>query len=270
MNELDRDQLHELYYYMRLTRSLEERFERLFKQDKIVGGLYRSLGQEGESVAAAYALEEGDWLAPATRNLGALLVRGVSPAEMLLQYMAKADAPCAGKDNTTHFIDRERGLVGPISPLGTMMSVMAGIALSFRLRSERQVGLTFIGEGATRTGSAHEGLNFAAVQRLPLVVIVEDNGWAFATRTAEETANTRLADMAEGYGVHGVQVDGNDVLAVYRATREAVERAREGEGMSIVEVKTYRMKSSSTGVPGTPSIGSSRSWKARAWPPAPS
>ena len=242
MNELDRDQLHELYYYMRLTRSLEERFERLFKQDKIVGGLYRSLGQEGESVAAAYALGEGDWLAPATRNMGALLVRGVAPVEMLLQYMAKADSPCAGKDNTTHFIDPERGLVGPISPLGTMMSVMAGIALSFRLKGERQVGLTFIGEGATRTGAAHEGLNLAAVQRLPLVVILEDNGWAFATRTEEETANTRLADMAEGYGVHGVQVDGNDVLAVYRATREAVDRARAGEGMSMVEVKTYRMK----------------------------
>ncbi len=242
MADLNRAQLHELYYYMKLTRSLEERLELLFKQGKIVGGLYRSLGQEGESIAAAYALEEGDWLAPAIRNMGALLVRGVTPQEMLLQYMARADSNCRGKDGTTHFTDPQRGLVGPISPLGTMMGVMAGVALSFKLRGEKRVALTFIGEGATRTGAAHEGINFAAVQRLPFVLIAEDNGWAFATRTAEEMANTNLVDMAAGYGVHGVQVDGNDVLAVYDAAREAVERARGGGGMSIIEVKTYRMK----------------------------
>lgn len=242
MVDLNRTQLHELYYYMRLTRSLEERAELLFKQEKMVGGLYRSLGQEGESVAAAYALEDGDWFAPSTRNLGGFLVRGVTPKEMLLQFMAKSDSNCRGKDNVNHFIDPERGLVGPISPLGTMISVLAGVALSFKLKGERQVALTHLGEGATRTGAAHEGLNMAAVQRLPLVVILEDNGWAFSTRTSEMAANTDLVDMAEAYGVPGVQVDGNDVLAVYAAAKQAVERAREGGGMSLVEVKTYRMK----------------------------
>ena len=242
MDNLSQTQLRELYYYMKLTRSLEERLEFLFKQGKIVGGLYSSLGQEAESIAAAYALEDGDWLAPGIRNLGALLVRGVSPKEMLLQYMAKADGPCRGKDTTTHFTDPVRGLVGPISPLGTMICVMSGVALSFKLRREPQVALTFIGEGATRTGAAHEGTNLAAVQGSPLVLIAEDNGWAFATRTHEEVANTNLVDMAEGYGVPGVQVDGNDALAVYAAAKEAVDRARGGGGMSIIEVKTYRMK----------------------------
>ncbi len=242
MVDLSKAQLHELYYYMRLTRSVEERAELLFKQEKMVGGLYRSLGQEGESVAAAYALEDGDWFAPSTRNLGGSLVRGVTPKEMLLQFMAKGDSNCRGKDNVNHFIDPVRGMVGPISPLGTMICVLGGVALSFKLKGERQVALTHLGEGATRTGTAHEGLNMAAVQRLPFVVIIEDNSWAFSTRTSEETANTDLVDMAEAYGVPGVQVDGNDVLAVYTASKEAVERARDGGGMSIVEVKTYRMK----------------------------
>ncbi|MEE8550863.1 MAG: thiamine pyrophosphate-dependent dehydrogenase E1 component subunit alpha [Gemmatimonadota bacterium] len=242
MTDLSRDQLHELYRYMRLTRSLEERFERLFKQDKIVGGLYRSLGQEAESVGSAYALEDGDWLGPGVRNLGAMLVRGVTVKEMLLQYMAKAEAPCGGKDNTTHFIDPDRGMLGPISPLGTMICTLSGVALAFKMRGEPRVAMTYIGDGGSRTGAAHEGTNFAAVQHLPFVLVVEDNGWAFATRTSEEMAIENMVDMAVGYGVHGLEADGNDVLAVYAAAREAVDRARGGGGMSIIAVKTYRMK----------------------------
>lgn len=240
---MNRSQFHELYYYMRLTRALEERLESLYKQGKVAGGLYRSLGQEGESIGAAYALEDGDFIAPSTRNMGSLFVRGVSPKEMLLQYMARSDAPAGGKDNITHFSDvGERGFIGPISPLGTMISVLAGVALSFKMREESRVAMTFLGEGATRTGAAHEGINFAAVQRLPFVLVVEDNGWAFATRTSEQTALENLVDMAPGYGIPGEQVDGNDVLAVYEASKRAVDRARSGGGMSLIEVKTYRMK----------------------------
>jgi pyruvate dehydrogenase E1 component alpha subunit/2-oxoisovalerate dehydrogenase E1 component alpha subunit len=242
MTDLSRERLHELYYYMSLTRSLEERLERLFKQGKIVGGLYRSLGQEAESVGAAYALGDGDWLGPGIRNLGAMLVRGVKPEEMLLQYMARGGAPTGGRDNTTHFSDPERGLVGPVSPLGTMICVLDGVGLSFRMRGEAQVVMTFIGDGGSRTGAAHEGINFAAVRHLPFVLIAEDNGWAFGTRTSEEMAIPDMVEMAAGYGVHGEKVDGNDVLAVYHVAREATERARSGGGMTIVEVKTYRMR----------------------------
>jgi TPP-dependent pyruvate/acetoin dehydrogenase alpha subunit len=238
--DLTREQLLELYYYMRLTRSLEERFEILFKQGKIVGGLYRSLGQEAESVGSAYALGPGDWLAPAIRNLGSLLVRGVTPKEMLLQYMARRDAPTGGKDNTTHFGDFDRWLIGPISPLGTTLCVMAGIALGIKMRGESNVVLTYIGDGGSRTGAAHEGLNFAAVQHLPFIVILEHNRWAFATRYEEEMAAEHMIAMAPAYGVRGEQVDGNDVLAVYAATRRAVEHARKGGGMTLIEVETYR------------------------------
>jgi pyruvate dehydrogenase E1 component alpha subunit/2-oxoisovalerate dehydrogenase E1 component alpha subunit len=240
MTDLSRAQLLDLYYYMRLNRSLEERFETLFKQGKIVGGLYRSLGQEAQSVGSAYALQDGDWLAPAIRNLGALLVRGVSPQEMLLQYMARRDAPTGGKDNTTHFGDFDRWLMGPISPLGTTLCVMAGIALGIKMRGEPNVALTYIGDGGSRTGAAHEGINFAAVQRLPFIVILEHNRWSFATRYEEEMAVEHMVDMAVGYGVRGEQVDGNDVVAVYEATRRAVDHARGGGGMTLIEVETYR------------------------------
>lgn len=242
MAELTRAQLHELYYYMRLTRSLEERLETLFRQGKLAGGLYRSLGQEGESVGAAYALREGDYLTPAIRNLGAMLVHGVTPARIFCQCMGSVCAPSGGRDTTTHFHDHEIGYIGLISSLGTTVCVMDGIALSFKLRAEERIGLVFLGDGGSRTGAAHEGLNFAAALQLPLVVVVENNGWAFATRTAEETALENLVDMAKGYGVPGQQVDGNDVLAVYDATRVAAERARSGGGMSLIEVVTYRMK----------------------------
>jgi pyruvate dehydrogenase E1 component alpha subunit/2-oxoisovalerate dehydrogenase E1 component alpha subunit len=240
MTGLSKAQLLELYYYLRLTRSLEERFETLFKQGKIVGGLYRSLGQEAQSVGSAYALEDGDWLAPAIRNLGSLLVRGVSPKEMLLQYMARRDAPTGGKDNTTHFGDFERWLIGPISPLGTTLCVMTGIALGIKMRGESGVVLTYIGDGGSRTGAAHEGINFAAVQHLPFICILEHNRWSFATRYEEEMAVEHMVDMAVGYGVRGEQVDGNDVIAVYEATRRAIEHARNGGGMSLLEVETYR------------------------------
>ncbi len=240
MADLSRDQLLDLYYYMKLTRSLEERFEVLFKQGKIVGGLYRSLGQEAQSVGSAYALQEGDWLAPAIRNLGSFLTRGVTPKEMLLQYMARRDAPTGGKDNTTHFGCFKRCLIGPVSPLGTTLCVMGGIALGIKMRGEPNVVLTYIGDGASRTGAAHEGINLAAVQRLPFVLILEHNRWAFATRYEEEMATEHMVDMAVGYGVRGEKVDGNDVVAVYEATRRAVDHARNGGGMTMIEVETYR------------------------------
>lgn len=240
MTDLSRAQLLDLYYYLRLTRSLEERFEILFKQGKIVGGLYRSLGQEAQSVGSAYALQDGDWLAPAIRNLGSLLVRRVSAKEMLLQYMARRDAPTGGKDNTTHFGDFDRWLIGPVSPLGATLCVMAGIALGLKMRGEPNVVLTYIGDGGSRTGAAHEGINFAAVQRLPFIVLLEHNRWAFATRYEEEMAVEHMVDMAVGYGVRGEQVDGNDLVAVYEATRRAVNHARNGGGMTLIEVETYR------------------------------
>jgi TPP-dependent pyruvate/acetoin dehydrogenase alpha subunit len=241
---LARDQLLELYYYMRLTRSLEERLVNLYRQTKVVGGLFRSLGQEADAVGSAYALDrsKGDVLSPLIRNLGSMLVQGATPVEILRQYMAKGDSPTRGRELNIHFGDTVRGFIGQISHLGDMVPVMAGVTLSFKLRGEPRVGLVYVGDGATSTGAFHEGINFAAVQRCPLVVIVENNGYAYSTPTTRQTACASFKDKAIGYGVPGVQADGNDVVATYQVTREAVDRARAGGGVTLIELITYRRK----------------------------
>lgn len=241
---LTRDQLLELYYYMRLTRSLEERLVNLYRQTKVVGGLFRSLGQEADAVGSAYALDrsKGDILSPLIRNLGSMLVQGATPLEILRQYMAKGDSPTRGRELNIHFGDTRRGFIGQISHLGDMVPVMAGVTLSFKLRGQDRVGLVYVGDGATSTGAFHEGINFAAVQRCPLVVIVENNGYAYSTPTTKQTACASFQDKAIGYGIPGVRADGNDVVATYQVTKEAVDRARAGEGVTLIELMTYRRK----------------------------
>src|SRR5438552_3201462 len=205
---LTREQLLEIYRYLRLTRTLEERLTALYRQSKVIGGLFRSLGQEGESVASAYALERGkhgDILSPLIRNLGSMLVMGARPVEILRQYMAKAEGPTRGRELNVHFNDLELGYLGQISHLGDMIPVMAGIRLTFKLRREPRVGLVYIGDGGMSTGTFHEGLNLAAVQRLPLVVIGEYNHWAYSTPPDKQFAVTDLAEKAKGYGVHADQ-----------------------------------------------------------------
>ena len=239
---LTRDQLLELYHWMRLTRTLEERLVALYRQTKVVGGLFRSLGQEACAVGSAYALEKGDILSPLIRNLGSMLVKGALPIEILRQYMAKGDSMTRGRELNIHIGDLERGFVGQISHLGDMIPVMAGVALSFKLRNQPRVGLAYVGDGATSTGAFHEGINLAAVQRVPLVVIVENNGYAYSTPTRKQTAAQRFVDKALGYGIPGFQGDGNDVLEVYQVTRRAVDIARGGGGTVLVEFMTYRRK----------------------------
>src|SRR4029079_9941192 len=181
---------------------LEERLGNLYRQTKVVGGLFRSLGPEACAVGSAVALPRADAvsslirdpgredvLSPLIRNLGSMLVKGATPVEVLRQYMARGDSPTRGRELNIHFGDVEdRNFVGQISHLGDMVPVMAGVTLSFRLRDEPRVGLVYVGDGATSTGAFHEGINFAAVQRCPLVVIVENNGYAYSTPTSKQTA----------------------------------------------------------------------------------
>jgi pyruvate dehydrogenase E1 component alpha subunit/2-oxoisovalerate dehydrogenase E1 component alpha subunit len=239
------DQLLEIAYYLRLTRTLEERLVALFRQAKVIGGLYRSLGQEGESVAAAYALDykQGDVVQPLIRNLGSILVAGAKPADIIKQYMAKGDSPTRGRELNIHFGNPAKdGFIGQISMLGDMIPVMAGIALAGRMQKRNLVTLAFIGDGGSSTGAFWEGMNFASVQKLPMVVVVEDNGYAYSTPTSKQTAAKTLADKAVAFGCAGETVDGNDVLAVYEAAKRAVDRARRGEGVTLLEVKTFRIK----------------------------
>ena len=239
---LTRAQLHELYYYLRLNRRVDEQLTNLYRQGKVVGGVYSSLGQEAISVGTAYALGPEDFIGPMIRNVGAMLVRGYRPRDVFLQYMARQDGPTGGRDANTHFGDLARGVVAPISVLGELVPVLAGVGLAARIRKEKRVALTYVGDGATSTTQFHEGVNFAAVLRLPLVVVAENNGWAYSTPVEKQMAVKDIAERAKAYGIPGVIVDGNDVLAVYEAARAAADRARQGLGPTLIEAKTMRMK----------------------------
>jgi TPP-dependent pyruvate/acetoin dehydrogenase alpha subunit len=239
--ELSRQQYFDLYYYMRLNRAVEDTMVKLFRQNKIVGGLYSSLGQEAISAGTAYALEKKDWLAPMIRNIGALLVKGVPPRDIFMQHMAKYDSPTKGKDGTSHFGDLDNlHIVSPISMLGDLIPVMTGVAMAGRYLGQKIVAMTWIGDGGSSTGVFHEGLNFAATQKAPFVLILENNLWAYSTPVRRQVPLENLADRAKAYGMDSYIVDGNDIVAVYSTAKEAVERARAGEGPILIEAKTFR------------------------------
>jgi TPP-dependent pyruvate/acetoin dehydrogenase alpha subunit len=239
--KLTEKQYLDLYYYMRLNREVEETMTRLFRQNKIVGGLYSSLGQEAISVGTSYALEKRDWLAPMIRNIGALLVKGVPPRDIFTQHMAKYTSPTKGRDGTSHFGDLENlHIVSPISMLGDLIPVMAGVAIGGRYLGQKIVTMTWIGDGGSSTGVFHEGLNLAASQRAPFVLILENNLWAYSTPVQRQVPLENLADRAKAYGIASYIVDGNDVVEVYTTAKEAVERARAGEGPILIEAKTFR------------------------------
>jgi TPP-dependent pyruvate/acetoin dehydrogenase alpha subunit len=240
---LTRAQAIEIYRLMVLNRRMEQTLENLYKQGKVVGGVYFGLGQEACSCASAYALGNDDWLAPMIRNQGSLLVRGFKARDMMMQYMAKADSPTQGRDGTSHFGDiYRRNVVSPISMLGDLIPVMAGVALGARLQGRNIAVMTYIGDGGQSTGVTHEGINFAAVQALGLVLLIESNRWAYATPSEMQYRVEDLAERAIAYGIPGVIVDGTDALQVYDAAHEAVERAHRGEGPTLIEAKMMRMK----------------------------
>jgi TPP-dependent pyruvate/acetoin dehydrogenase alpha subunit len=274
-DSLTSNQLLEMYYFARLAREIEERLVILFRQSKVIGGLYRSLGQEGESVGTAYALKKSDAVLPLIRNMGALMTMGIRPKEIFLQYMAKGESNTRGRDLNIHIVhmpawtrdltptaerdprpsrgagqeagaaglaDNEPVVVGPISMLGDSIPVAAGIGMGARMRGRDLVAMAWIGDGATSTGAFHEGLNFAAVQKAPLVVIAEDNKFAYSTPIAKQMAITRIDERAAAYGIPHEMVDGNDMLAVYDVAKRMVDRARAGEGASLVGVDTMRME----------------------------
>jgi pyruvate dehydrogenase E1 component alpha subunit/2-oxoisovalerate dehydrogenase E1 component alpha subunit len=256
-DSLSRNQLLEMYYFARLARDIEERLVLLFRQSKVVGGLYRSLGQEGESVGTAYALKRTDAVLPLIRNMGVLTTFGVRPREVFLQYMAKGTSNSRGRDLNIHIVhmpawtrgeavagdqDDEPVIVGPISMLGDSIPVAAGIAMGARMRGRDLVAMAWIGDGATSTGAFHEGLNFAAVQKLPLVVVAEDNKYAYSTPIAKQMAIGRIDERAAAYGIPHEMVDGNDILAVYDVASRLVSGARRSGGAALIGVDTMRMQ----------------------------
>lgn len=231
-----------MYRFVRLNRMVDDRLGILYRQNEVIGGVYASRGQEGLTVASAMALGPDDFVAPLIRNMGAMLVRGVRPRDIFCQYMARKDGPTHGRDLNTHFGNLEKGLVSPISMLGSLIPVMIGVALARRAQGRPCVTLTYIGDGGSSTGEFHEGLNYAAVTKAPFVLVLENNQYAYSTPTSMQAACREFVTRARGYGIYGETVDGNDMLAVHEVTRRSIERARTGEGPTLIEAHTMRMQ----------------------------
>jgi pyruvate dehydrogenase E1 component alpha subunit/2-oxoisovalerate dehydrogenase E1 component alpha subunit len=240
---LSKEQTIEVLRYMIINRQMEAALEAMYKQSLVIGGLYLSLGQEASSVASAYALDKDDWLGPMIRNQGSMIVKGFRPSDTMMQYMAKGASPTKGRDSGSHYGDvKKLNVIAPISHLGDSISVLTGVALGARLQGKNIAGLGYIGDGGQSTGPTYEGFNFAAVQRLGVILFVEHNSWAYSTPSELQFACKDLADRAIGYGVPGVIVDGTDANQVFDATYEAVQRAHRGEGATLIEAKLMRMK----------------------------
>ena len=227
-----------LYEAMLLTRLTEERLVKLFRQGQTQGSVYRSLGQEATACATAQALGPDDVIAPLIRNLGSMLVRGVTPMEVLLQYLGRATGPTGGREHNNHFGSVARGIIAPTSMLGALIPVMAGVALTFRQKGERRVAMTWIGDGGSSTGAFYEGLNFAVVQKLPLIVVGESNGYAFSTPPERQMAG-RMSQRSQG--AFTLTVDGNDAAEVYQAAAQARQRCLDGKGPVFLVCETFRM-----------------------------
>ena len=239
---LTKEQLLEMYRFLKLTRMFDEKTVVLKRQSKLTGGVFTSLGQEATAVGTAYALELQDFIAPLIRDIGAVFVKGIRPREIFASYLGRANAPNRATDVQFHFANLEKGFVGPISHLGDMIPVMTGILLAARMKKENRVAVAYVGDGTTSTGTFHEGINFAAVQKLPLITIIENNGYAYSTPTRNQTAAAHFVDKAIGYGILGLSVDGNDIIACYETMKTAVEHARNGNGAVLIEAMTYRRK----------------------------
>jgi TPP-dependent pyruvate/acetoin dehydrogenase alpha subunit len=237
---LTRDDRANLLRFMVMMRVAEERGLTLYRQGKVPGSFYDGCGQEAIGVGAAYALAPEDRMCILHRDLGAHFVRGVTPDRYLANYMGRQGGVTGGKDGNMHFGDRRLGCVGMVSMLPDMALVAAGMALAFKTRGERRVAMTFFGEGSTANGQWHEAMNLAAVQQLPVVYILENNQFAYSTPNDLEFAVDPVA-RARSYGFPGVTVDGNDVESVFEAARVAVDRARAGDGPTLIECQTMRM-----------------------------
>ena len=231
-----------ILYFMKVVRELENRIERkLYRQGKIVGGVYVGRGQEAIAVGSCIDLRADDVVCPSHRDMGAFLIRGMSLRTIIAQYMGKKTGATKGKDSNMHMGSLEHNLIAFISMLGDNVPVATGIGLSFKMRGQDRVVVCSFGDGATSRGDWHEGLNMASVMKCPVVFICNNNQYAYSTPLERQMAVENVADRAPAYGMPGEIVDGNDVLAVWDASQRAITYARGGHGPSLIECKTFRM-----------------------------
>lgn len=238
----DAQTLRRMLYYLKLTRESELRIEQvLYRQGKIVGGVFVGRGQEAIGVGAALTMRAGDVTFPCHRDFSVYMIRGLPLADMLANWLAKGESPTRGRENTLHIGDLGLGIVPIISPLGSTAPVACGAAMVLKRRGQGNVAMVHFGEGTTSLGHVHEAMNFAAVQKLPLIFICNNNQFAYSTPVDKQFAVKSLAIRGDAYGMPGESVDGTDVLAVYDAVERANAHARAGKGPSFLECVTLRM-----------------------------
>src|SRR6478736_1785010 len=238
--KLAHEQLLDMFYWLRLIRAFDERLSTLVKQGKVRSGVYTGIGQEAIIVGTCFGLRKEDFICPLHRDLGALLMKGVSARTMMAQMFAKETGMSKGRDSALHSGDNDLGIFGNTSMLGANLPVASGLGLTFKMEKTDNVVVAYFGEGASNTGDFHEALNIAGVHHLPILFVCENNQYAYSVPVEKSMAIDDVADRAEGYGFDGVAINGNDVLAVYQATQGALARARNGEGPTLIECKTYR------------------------------
>ena len=239
---LKADLANKCLYYMSLMRELEDRIERkLYRQGKVVGGVYVGRGQEAIPVGSALCTGPDDVLLPSHRDMAVFFIRGVTARRVLAQYMGRMGGLTRGRDGNMHMGDMSAGIVSIISALAATVPVAAGVALALRYQGKNGVAFSYFGDGSTSRGDWHEGVNFATVQKLPVVYICNNNQYAYSTPLNLQMACANVADRGPAYKMPAEIVDGNDVLAVYEATQRAVAHARAGLGPYLLECKTFRM-----------------------------
>ena len=239
--DIEKEDLLRLYYFLKLTRGLEDRITAMYRQGRILGGVWTSNGMEAISVGYACALEKNDIIAPYFRDMGAFLVKGITPRRIMAQYLGKKTGVTGGKEGNVHVGDINLGVLGYPSHLADNYPVAVGVALSFKIRGEQRVVAACTGDGGTSRGDFHEALNMASVWKVPVVFFCNNNQYAYSTPVKLQMAIKNVAERALAYAIPSEIVDGNDVVAVYQAARNAYERARLGEGPSFIECKTMRM-----------------------------
>jgi pyruvate dehydrogenase E1 component alpha subunit len=237
----DRDFLLSLYGKMLLIRRFEERVKYLFLEGIMPGTIHQYNGQEAIAVGVCAALDQGDLLTSTHRPHGHAIARGLPVESLMHELFGKRTGCCRGKGGSMHIGDLARGMVPAIAIVGGGVPVATGLALGFRMKQELHVAVCFMGDGAVNEGAFHEGVNMGAIWSLPVVYVIENNRYSASTPISDMIRLTQLSDRAQGYGIPGVSLDGNDVLAVYEAALRAVARARRGEGPTLIDALTYRI-----------------------------
>ena len=239
--DIKREDLLQMYYYLKLTRRLEDRISSLYHQGKILGGAWTSNGTEAISVGYSYALEKNDIAAPYFRDMGVFLIRGITAKRIMAQYFGKKTGVTGGKEGNVHIGDLNYGVFGFPSHLADNYPVGTGAALAFKIRGEKRIAVASTGDGGTSRGDFHEAMNFAAARKLPIVFICNNNQYAYSTPLRLQMAIKDIAERAKAYNMPSKIVDGNNVVEVYKAAKEAYEIARNGGGPTFIECKTMRM-----------------------------